>query len=500
MLWREAMQAMRAAIYVRVSTQEQAREGISLDAQEAACRRMAVEAGALDIEVFRDEGFSGGDTKRPALRAMLARLEEFDAIYVWKLDRLSRSVADWASILKRLTEEQVGFASVTERVDATTPMGRAMLFVMATFAELFLDILRENVRSALAHIASTGRRPTGTVYGYRREGGCLVPDPGQAEVVREAFDRYVAGESMAAIGRDLQARGVPTKRAGKFWDTTAVRDVLRNPAYIGKVMHRGEVLDGTHEPIVSEEQWELARVLREQRSRNRGQAVAHLSSLCRCGLCGGHIAAESVQRSRKDGTRLDYILNCGNRFRVPAADRHPGVGLAERKLDAILWRQVEVLLEEGDLADALRVHARKATGPSVAKVEARIGELDRLCRDNLQVYRAGALSLEALQEENRPLLEEQERLRETVSVAGQEVARGLQEAAAIKPRSVAGVIEALRSGSVEQQVVFLGAIFRQVEVFRGRVVLHYQGGILPPQARSTAFRYAPAWGRTDVGF
>lgn len=491
---------MKAAVYVRVSTQEQAREGISLAAQEEACRRMAVEAGALEVVVYRDDGFTGSTMRRPALRELLSHLQDYDAIYVWKLDRLSRSVADWAGILRRLNESQVGFASVTERVDATTPMGRAMLFVMATFAELFLDILRENVRSALAHIASTGRRPTGTVYGYKRRDGHLVIEPRQAEVVREVFRRYIAGESMAAIGRDLQARGEPTKRAGKFWDATSVRDILRNPVYVGRITHRGEVLDGEHAPIVLDADWESAQAILQQRSRNRGQAVAHLSGLCRCGLCGGHMAATTVQRSRKDGSHLDYILNCGNRYRVPPAERHPGVGIAEAKLSAILWRQVSLLLDDGALARAIKVHASRSTGPSVAQVERRIEDIDALCRDNLRVYRAGALSLDALQEENRPLLEEQERLRELVNASAQQVTKGLREAAAIKARSAASTIADMQRSPVEEQVMFLGAIFRQVEVFPGRVVLHYQGDVLPPEERSTAFRYAPRLGMIDVGF
>lgn len=491
----------RVYAYVRVSTREQAEEGASLDAQEAACRAYALDLGATSIEVFRDEGKSGSSLKRPAMQELIRGVRDggCEAVVVWKLDRLSRSVADWSYLFRLLTEHQVGFASATERIDATTPFGKAMLSILSVFAELFLDILRENVRSALAHIAGTGRRPTGVVYGYRRQDGHLVSDPHQAEIVREVFRRFVAGESMAAIGRDLQARRVDTKRKGKFWDATAIRDILRNPVYAGKITHRGEVLEGTHEALVSDDEWENARALREGRARNRGQAVAHFSALCRCGLCGGYMAAMTVQRSKRDGSHLDYYLNCGERFRVPPSDRHPGVGIAELKLSAVLWRHTELLLQSRDLSAAVRQQHSEHDDDSKA-IERRIADLDELCRQNLAMYRQKLLSFEALQAENGPYIEEQERLKVLLSERGRQQAASLQQAAAVRPRSVAGFVKQMRGRPVEEQMLFLGALYRQVDVYRGHIVIHYQGDILPAATRSTAFRYAPRLGITDVGF
>lgn len=481
---------MRAAIYTRVSTEEQAREGISLDAQEAACRREALAAGHTEVDLYCDDGYSGSNARRPALRRLLDNIDQYGAVHVWKLDRLSRSVSDWCWILGTMRDKGVGFASVTEKVDATTPFGRAMLYVLAVFAELFLDILRENVRSALDHIASTGRHPCGSVYGYDRRDGHLVVNPKQAAVVREVFARYADGASLADIALDLQTRGVPTRRGGRYWTASGVRQMLGNATYAGLLPYKGEVLPATHEAIVDEDMWARVQERRRQRRRNRGQVGRHYSALCCCGLCGGPVRTRAERRQAKSGEPYRWTLECMRRSLEPRDERHAYVGIGEPKLGAIIWRHTELLLRSGELRGALSERQRRAQARErdVGELQRRLHEISETRQRNLQAFQAGALTLSDLQEANGPLVQEDAALRQRLQ-GDDGVPEGVTDLARMTPGAASRAVRVLQGQSMETQLMFLSRLYETVEVYPDRLVFHYHGSLMEPAERPTGFRY-----------
>jgi site-specific DNA recombinase len=255
--------------YVRVSTQDQAREGHSLAAQR---RRIAAycEAQGWDLaEIYADEGVSGTTIDRPGFSALLDRAltgEGVDRIVFLKLDRLGRSAWRMGEVRERIERRGVGLVSITEQFDTSTSMGRFFWTLLAAFAEFERDMIRDRASLGLDEKARRGRgwvtgRPP---FGYRAAGGDLVPHPEEAEVVRRIFAAAASGRTPPSIAREVAATGVARSGASE-WTRAAVRRILRNPVYAGSYLSLGEHrCDIT--PLVDAETWRRAQ---EGRSHGR---------------------------------------------------------------------------------------------------------------------------------------------------------------------------------------------------------------------------------------
>ncbi len=483
---------MRAAIYVRVSTEEQARGGVSLEFQEERCRDAAIKAGAEIIEVFRDPGHSGSTLNRPGLQQLLGRLDEFDLLVVWKLDRLSRSVRDWSNLMHALAEKHVGFVSVSEQFDFTSPWGKAALNMLATFSELFLDILRSNITAALHHLAHQGRKPAGTAYGYRRENKRLVVVPEEAAVVRRLFREFNEGASLAELARRLNRDRVPCPRGGKYWRVNIIERILTNPMYIGQFVYGGEVFEGEHEAIIGEDEYYKAQQRLELRKKGPRNSRCQFTALFRCGVCGAPV------RRQTGGRKPHYIhnLRCARNFYLPPEARHERIIVAEQKVMAVVWRHTELLLSDGAWRRAVmkRLKKRGRTDDRARELRRRVDELEERIRVNLEAAQRGALPADMLVSANEPLVRERERLLDALAAREQSQPdlEALRELASSAP---ADVLARWRDeADTEKQLMFLLTLYSRVEIFRGYVVFHYAGDVLPPERRDLPRYYSPKRG------
>ncbi len=217
--------------YARVSTDEQAREGVSLEAQQA---RIKAYAQAKDLplgDILVDEGRSGKDLKRPALQDLLARCDrgEVAHVIVWKLDRLTRRTRHLLSLVEDLfLAKHIELHSVSESLDTSTPHGRFELTMFGGLAQMERELIGERTRSAMAHLRANGLATSHAPLGFRRNGSRhrMVPVPAELETVRRILDRWRAGGSYAGIARDLNADGVSTKRGGR-WHASTVRGIVQ---------------------------------------------------------------------------------------------------------------------------------------------------------------------------------------------------------------------------------------------------------------------------------
>lgn len=210
---------MNAVGYVRVSTEEQASSGLGLAAQRAAILAEAERRGWTLINVIEDAGYSGKDLRRPGIMAALAALRDHEAatLVVAKLDRLSRSMLDFAGILDRATREHWAVVALDLGVDTTTPSGEMMANVLATFAQFERRIISERTKVALAQVklhGSKSGRPLGRPVN--------MSDEVRARIVSER----AAGQNVSAIARQLTAEGVPTAQGGRAWYPSTVRAAL----------------------------------------------------------------------------------------------------------------------------------------------------------------------------------------------------------------------------------------------------------------------------------
>ena len=217
--------------YIRCSTTEQGDAGVSLEGQQSRIEAWCEATGAELVEIAEDKGASG--TLRLADRSggqrisrlLNERRPQVDAVVVVRLDRLGRDAAETLELLKRFSKGPVGLVSITERLDLTTPQGRAMAGVAAVFAELERSLVGERTSEALRALMKQGRVYGPTPYGYDRRGVLLAPDRQEQKVLAFIREQRDCTYSFAAIADQLNEKGIPSKRGGR-WHAMSVRSVL----------------------------------------------------------------------------------------------------------------------------------------------------------------------------------------------------------------------------------------------------------------------------------
>ena len=261
---------MKVAIYLRVSTTEQAEEGFSIAAQKERLKAYVQSQGWELGPVYEDGGFSGGTINRPSFSKLRAdmRLKMFDLILVYKLDRLSRNMRDLSNLVHEMDEQGVFFKSATEPFDTTTPAGKLIFNMLGSVAEFERGMIGERVKMGMLQKAKEGKGILGFnhPYGYDYTEGMLIMNEQEASTVRHIYSSYISGQTLAEIAMTLNSRGVSTKR-GRAWTKQTVLNVVTNPLYAG--YHRWLMFywKGDHAPLVEAQMWNKAQKIRSYRSR-----------------------------------------------------------------------------------------------------------------------------------------------------------------------------------------------------------------------------------------
>lgn len=249
---------MRAALYVRVSTEDQATEGFSLDAQTKRLKAYCSVRGWEIADIYRDEGYSGRKTDRPEYQRMMRESDGWDVLLVLKMDRIHRNSVNFTFMMDDLRKKGKEFNSVQEKFDTTTAMGRFVMDIMQRIAQLESEQIGERVKIGMTRKAQcgTGNMGSGHPFGYVYSKGSLLIIENEAEVVREIYSMYKKGQSMASIADDLNNRMVPAKRSGK-WNKQSICKILHNPLYTGYIEWDGIVRKGDHEAILDRDSYEV---------------------------------------------------------------------------------------------------------------------------------------------------------------------------------------------------------------------------------------------------
>lgn len=243
---------LKAAIYTRVSTLQQAREGYSLEAQERSARKYCLTHGYSVHKVYSDKGISAKDVEhRAEMRKMLRDVENgmFDIVVVWSLSRLTRSVSDLYLTCEQLRKYDVSLESCTESFETRTAMGRAMLGILGVFAQLERECTAERVVAALEERARQGKPTCCYVLGYDRDGDILTVNHYEATVVRYIYGMYLKYRCINKVAKLCQAKGYTGKRGGLL-DTESIHKILTRPIYCGYVRWHDEIYPGNHCPII----------------------------------------------------------------------------------------------------------------------------------------------------------------------------------------------------------------------------------------------------------
>ena len=267
---------MRAAVYARVSTEDQAREGYSIPDQLKRLNAYCKAKGWKVAGEYVDDGFSGRNIDRPAYQRMLEQKEDWDVLLVLKMDRIHRNSQNFAVMMDHLNAWKKQFNSMQEKFDTTTAMGRFVMDTIQRIAQLESEQIGERVKVGMVQKAKTasGYLGSGIPYGYDIMEGELIAREAEAEVVGYIYRAYMCGRSLAEIAQILNERGTPTKK-GKVWMKQTVSRILRNPLYAGYVVWDDIVFSLGHAAMVTPERFNIVQGLMEKRRRDPSCAPAH---------------------------------------------------------------------------------------------------------------------------------------------------------------------------------------------------------------------------------
>lgn len=407
----------RVAIYIRVSTQEQAQEGYSVGEQKERLIAYCKAQDWLIADIYVDGGYTGSNLKRPGIQKLMVETNKFDVVLVYKLDRLSRSQRDTLYLIEEIfLPNNVDFVSMQESFDTSSPFGKAMIGLLAVFAQLEREQIKERTKMGRIARAKAGLYHGGgnIPIGYDYEDGHLVINPYEAEQVQKIYEWYLEGASLKTITERLQEAGY-TNRYGSYNSWSSVRYILENETYLGRI-HFGDVLVcDAHEPLVTEEQFNKVQTLRNRRREQYGtwafQSKHLLTGMLYCGHCGGRYYL-------RNSGKYKYYACYSRTKQIKAMIKDPNCKNKNWKgseLELRIDAKIRELLHNPELAAMIASHRPKtAPPPENAAVEKRIAEIDKQIGKLMSLYQQDEIPPELLGERINKLYNEKSALQVTL--------------------------------------------------------------------------------------
>ncbi|MET4807573.1 recombinase family protein [Limibacillus sp. MBR-115] len=313
------MTRSRCAIYTRKSTEAGLEQDFnSLDAQreaaEAYIQSQTQEGWTALADRYDDGGLSGATLERPALRRLLADIEtgKIDVIVVYKVDRLTRSLTDFAKLVETFELREVSFVSVTQQFNTTTSMGRLTLNVLLSFAQFEREVIGERIRDKIAASKAKGIWMGGLPpLGYDAKDRKLVVNAAEADTVRQIFEAYLKQGTVWRLKQSLERTGIVTKQrqnpdgqrtGGRPFSRGQLYRLLSNPLYRGKIAHKGDVHEGQHDPIVDDGLWNAVQSKLQMNTQGKSRLLAKHPSLL-AGILFSESGAKLVASHATKGSR-----------------------------------------------------------------------------------------------------------------------------------------------------------------------------------------------------
>ena len=353
----------RCAIYTRKSSEEGLEQEFnSLHAQRDACeayvRSQAGECWHTVTKAYDDGGISGGTMERPGLQALIADIKQglIDIVVVYKVDRLTRSLADFAKMVEVFDAQGVSFVAVTQQFNTTTSMGRLTLNVLLSFAQFEREVTGERIRDKIAASKRKGMWMGGLApLGYVAKGRSLVIDEHDAETIRMIFRLYNEVNSISRLKLELDRRGIVTRKrlsstgrssGGLPMSVGNLYEMLINPIYIGQIRHKGEVFPGLHPAILDQELWGATQARLEANRVGSKQRRFSKERACLSGKIFDEAGDRLVStHAQKQGRRYRYYTSHFLIRRDPADDRK-GWRLPAAEFEALVEQEIISFMED----------------------------------------------------------------------------------------------------------------------------------------------------------
>ncbi len=388
---------VRCAVYTRKSTEEGLdQEFNTLDAQresgEAYIKSQTHEGWECLPDRYDDGGFTGGNMDRPALRRLMADIEagKVDCVVVYKVDRLSRSLLDFARMMEAFEKHHVSFVSVTQQFNTTNSMGRLMLNVLLSFAQFEREIISERTRDKIAATRRKGKWSGGMpLLGYDVDprGSKLIVNENEAVRVGVIFELYLEHQALLPVIQELDRRGWVKKRwttrkghdrGGKQFTKTSLYKLLTNVTYIGKITYKKEVHDGEHSALVNPDIWQRVQALLQRNGRTGGAPVrnkfgALLKGILRCVPCN---CAMSPSHATRNGNKRYRYYVCTN-AQKRGWHNCPSKSIPAPEIERFVVEQIKRIGRDPAVLDETVAQARNQGQSLVAELEAEWWGLER---------------------------------------------------------------------------------------------------------------------------
>lgn len=475
---------MIVAIYPRVSTQEQAMNGHSIDEQIERCKKFCEAMGWTVYNIYTDAGYSGADTNRPALQRMIKDIEakKIDKVLVYKLDRLSRSQKDTLSLIEDVfLKNNTDFVSMSENLDTSTAFGRAIIGILAAFAQLERETIKERMAMGKSARAKLGKYSGSNCdpIGYNYDNDELTINEFEMIQVKEVFNLAEEGYGAHTIANIMLEKGY-SHRFGAWNDRTVMR-VLKSRYYIGEIKYNGDWYEGTHDGFIKKEQFDIVQKLVDERAnqykehnRRIGKASTYLGGFLYCKQCGAKYAKNATKQKRKNGEIYDYNrFSCNSRTkRRKYMIKDPNCKNKHWKVDDLtdlVFGEIKKLSLDPDYIAKIKESEIEDERPAIIQKE--IKKLDEQMNRFMDLYGTGTMPMNVLQERIAKLNDKKTSLEEDLENIEKINAEKLSHDEAIEV--VQTFDEVIKRGNFEEIRAVLFSLIEKIEIDNDDITIHW---------------------------
>lgn len=473
---------LRIGGYVRVSTDEQAEKGNSVNEQKERIQAYCKVMGWPTPIFYIDDGYSAKDLNRPDIQRMLedVRQNQLDIVITTKLDRLSRNLLDILQTIELFNEHNCSYVSASENFDTSTAVGRMTLQLLGTFAEFERERIRERVKDNMLSIAkNTNRAITKPCYGYDIVDGQYVINEAEARFVRLMFDLAEQGHGHRMIAKILNERGATTK-AGKPWDQINVKRLMKTETIAGVMVYNkrqnknGKVVErdrsewivkkDNHPAIIPLERFERVQEIIQSRSRQKKHADNEtylLTGLVKCGYCGKNMKGATSKHKRKKREYVYYRYICSSYVLGYDCKHH----IVHRDdLENLIINEIKEVAKASTAELNIAVHT-PSTADEINRIKEQLARIDRRMQKQIEAYENDLISADDLRAARMRIENERQQLRKQLEkLENQQASSAEVQKNAVKLLDDITGIDRLKAKSAIRQLI------ERIEIKDGELV------------------------------
>ena len=477
----KSINKIRVLLYIRVSTHEQALEGYSVQEQTERLEKYADAMGWTIVKTYTDPGYTGADTHRPGLREMIRAVEDgrADKVLVYKLDRLSRSQKDTLYLIEDVfLKHNTDFVSMSENFDTGTAFGRAIIGILAVFAQLERETIKERMTMGREARAKNGYYSASAriLTGYDYIDGLLKVNEYEAMLIKQIFEMFNGGTPIRTIAEDLNEKGL-YHRATK-WNDTTIRRLLDNRHYIGEVKYAGKWYPGRQNPIIDKKTFDTTQKILKMRADSYVGSNKHsvaLTGFIWCGCCGAKYHRQ-LWKARNDGTRKANYMCYSKSRKVKSMIVDPNCQNKTYRVDEleeIVFNEIRKLGTDPEYLEKIRedIIQEREADESIKIIKKEIESLTSQISNFMDLYSINRLTLSEVDAKIAPLADKRDKLETDLRI------KTKPADGALSPEEIEDLVDSfgdiLDRGDLDEIRLTLTALIKKIIITGDDITIHW---------------------------